>query len=216
MPSKSLQKSGTVIILEQIYKNLPARFVFYSKNSIFSIISAIEPQIITNPYLRLKVFFESELIKTYEFSESIKARVKQMTEVECLSDVYYIGEYIEIKGYISDFTHCLLHKNYQFIYTKTQTYKNTKFEEISNRINILYTKALKILFPQTIEYKKPKYPVFVLFLSFCKGPNFAENMVFILKEVTIMLKEQIFTNCLLSSICEKYLCQTSLKRTKAE
>jgi DNA mismatch repair ATPase MutL len=220
LPSKSLQKPGTVICLTKTYSKIPARAVALNRQTILSIVSNLEALIILNPNISFKVYYDNELVASYGLESSLKNRIYSLCGVSNLHHVCYVGDCIELEGYISHLNQCLLHNNYQYFYIN---YIPAILPDISNRINCLYSDAIKLINPDTkpaTESKKPKFPVFALCLTVRNpGENAADNlqnMFSVLKEITIMIKEQIFNDPLLSVVCDKYLSQISIKTQRSQ
>lgn len=205
--SKGLCKSGTIITLTDLYYQVPARASPISQNRVFSIISKIEPHVLIHPQLTLKVFYENSLITTYPSAKSLRTRLQSLSGIDSFKYVSYIGKHIRVQGYTSEINSCIFNDTYQYLYVNTKAIYST---EILKRINSLYEDAGKL---SNLEAKKEKkFPVFVMVFA----EEFSGNFFEILEEITIMMKEQVFTGPVFSEVCEKFLIQTQGKREKPE
>ena len=213
LPSKCLIKPGTVITISSLYHKLPARIATVTSELIYSIITKLEPLIIINPSLQIKFLNESSIISRYPSVRSLKDRIMQTAGVNLLHGISYIGESIEVRGYISDVNDCLQHFNYQYMFINMNP---ALISDISNRINSLYFDAIKLLYPDARlcnnEGKVKRYPVFVLLFADNNGMG---NMFSVIKEITVMIKEQVFKGVITEDVCDKYLTQISVKREKS-
>lgn len=208
--SCALPRKGTIVIIENLYHNIPARSCKPTKSLIQESIVQIEALLILDPSVHLKILIDNELIKEYKPTNSILNRIQYLTGCQNLKTVRFYGQYFSIEGYISDYTDCIIHKNYQFLYSNS---KSIVQPDISNRINSIYTDAQKFL---SKDQKTKKFPVFVLNLV-SNSTSCKENWYFdCLVDLTLMIKEQIFSESTASKIFNKYLNQSDHKREKAE
>ena len=208
--SCALPRSGTIVVIENLYHNIPARYCKPSKSIILESIVQIENLIILEPLVYLKIRVNDEVIKEYRPTDTILNRIQRLTSCQNLKAVRFYGQYFSIEGYISEFSDCIVHKNYQFLYSNT---KSIIQPDISNRINNIYKDAQKFL---SKDQKTKKFPVFVLNLT-NNSTSCKENWYFdCLKDLTLMIKEQIFSDSTASKIFAKYLNQADNKREKAE
>lgn len=208
--SRALPRPGTIVIVSNIYHNVPARVSLMSKSTILESLAELEPLLILEPLVHFQIAINDEQIREYKPVDSIFKRIQQLTNCENLKAVRFYGKFFSIEGYISDYTDCIIHKNYQFLYANG---KSIKQADISNRINNIYLDAQKFL---SKEQKNKKFPVFVL--NFTNNSATCEENWFFdcLADLTLMLKEQVFAESTARKIFGKFLKQTQMKREKLE
>lgn len=220
--SSYLTKPGTVITLRNLYNNVPARVKNIEKRDLASLLPIIEALILPHPDCTVKLFYKNEQIAIYPSVKSVKIRIENIFNVKSSQFVQFIGEILSISGYLSVFSECLLHEKYQFLYFEGRL---IQCENILMRINSLYAEALGLLFKNEksslSRTKRPRFPLIVLFFErksrdqvIEEGP---ENVMNMLREVTIMIKEQVFKGSFTSVVCDKYLnTNFTVKRLKCE
>ncbi|CAG9327517.1 unnamed protein product [Blepharisma stoltei] len=223
----SMKKPGTIIRLENIFRGIPARASQFINESVLASVQAIEPLLYLTQSLTLKLFCNQNLYCEYRKVESLKERLRNVTKISKFQHVKYVGKAIDIEGYITNLEYCVFHGNYQYLYNEFQPVYS---QEISDRINELYNKCIVARFPENskefIMKQNPAYPVYVLFMALPEGSYWINyqpyrtvelaNSFEVLREITNMLKEQIFKDTITSKVCEKYLEKTVKKRKRAE
>ncbi|OMJ84173.1 hypothetical protein SteCoe_14724 [Stentor coeruleus] len=220
--SSYLTKPGTVITLRNFYNNVPARVKNIEKRDLTSLFSVIEALILPYPNCTVKIFYKNEQVAIYPSVKSIKNRIEDTFNVKSSQFVQFIGEILSISGYLSVFSECLLHEKYQFLYFEGRL---IQCENILMRINSIYAEALSLLFKNEksslSRTKRPRFPLIILFFE-RKSRDQAleessENVMNMLREVTVMIKEQVFKGSFTSVVCDKYLSiNSTVKRLKCE
>lgn len=212
--SSSMLKNGAVVRVRDVFHNIPARNLVLDTAKLIAMIDCIMSSCY---WIELKVIKDSTELANYPKTNSFKRRTKFLFGGRKLQYVSFIGEYIQIQGYIT--RELSTHRKSQYILYKHEPIIN---QDISNRVNDISYKMLRILSNDI----KPshKYPCFSLNIEVPENsctmeyPNvllFKHNLE-VLRELTIMLNEQLFNGPIGNEICAPYLTQTSKKRVKSQ
>ena len=208
--SRALARPGTVIIVRDLFYNVPVRRVEFRRQAVFDCLAGVEEILLTEPEVSLKLKVADDVVASYEAVLSVFDRLVQITGCVNLKQVRFYGNSADIEGYISELSDCIVHKKYQFVLAEM---KLTEQPDILNRINSIFVEAQKIV---SKDQKSKKFPVFFLNFSNKKTESSEFWSFESLADITLMLKEQIFPDLITQNIFNKYLTTCSSKRGKSE
>ena len=218
--STCLSKPGCIVRATELFKDFPARITEFYEEEAAEVTCAIEKYLMVRPQTTLKLLYAKRVIE-YQKKKSLRERIFQIVGKVKMKHVKYVGHCLELEGYTSKLQEGLHFKGHQYLYYDFLPFEN---EDIQSRLNSLYRKAYKLLFQSTEKHSL--FPCYVLLVkmrevnfSLKNQPHreiiFAETLE-VLKEVTVMIKEQVFTDQVCKEICDKYISLTAKKRNRAE
>lgn len=208
--SRALNKNGTVIVVQDLFYNVPVRRFEFRRQAVFDCLHGVEEILLTEPEVSLRVKVADEVVASYEAVSSVFDRLVQITGCLNLKQVRFYGNSADIEGYVSEVNDCIVHKKYQFVLAEM---KLTEQPDILNRINTIFVEAQKII---SKDQKSKKFPVFFLNFSNKKTESSEFWSFESLADITLMLKEQVFPDLITQKLFDKYLTSTSSKRGKPE